>query len=141
MQRFFRTAKEGGLVAASLLCAAFVALLFFAPAFAPGERYELYTGTSSALCLETDCPLLDKLRLGGVRGESVRYTGDLAEEIAEQFRGELLFTEEACGVKNYYLYSPFLGEGILLNGRLVNLHIAVNGEQTAAGTPLIFGGF
>ena len=34
-----------------------------------------------------------------------------------------------------------LGEGVLLRGVRVNLHIAVSGSRTAAGTPVIFGGF
>ena len=44
-------------------------------------------------------------------------------------------------IVSYYCRSPLLGEGILLNGERVNLHIAAGGGQTAAGTPLIFGGF
>ena len=75
-----------------------------------------------------------------VAGESARYAGDRCEGIREQFSARLLFTEEVCGVVNYYLYSPRLGEGVVLNGFLVNLHIAVGEEQTAVGTPLIFGG-
>ena len=52
-----------------------------------------------------------------------------------------MFTETEGGVTNYYLYSEKLGEGIALGGYVVNLHIAVRGERTAVGTPMIFGGF
>ena len=128
-------------VALCICCALFVLLLILSPVFAGGSGYELYTcATSSSQIIHTEHPFLEKLTLR-VRGESARYEGDKSAELIEAFRARLLFCEEACGVKNYYLYSPFLGEGVAVNGYTVNLHIAVSGEQTAAGTPLIFGGF
>ena len=62
-------------------------------------------------------------------------------DLKEKYRAELLFTEESCGVVNYYMYSPLLGNCVFLNGYAVNLHVAVGAEQTAAGTPLVFGGY
>lgn len=142
MRKFLQAVKAIATAALCAVAAVFAVLLIHAPVFEKGESYELYFGAnSSALSAYTQNPLLDKLLLGGVAGESVRYTGDRYEEIKERFSAELLFTEEACGVVNYYLYSPMLGGGVLLCGQTVNLHVAVSGEQTAAGTPLIFGGF
>ncbi len=123
-----------------IACAGFFLLLSFSPVFRGGYGYELYTGSSSGLVVRTETPFIDKLKFHA-KGESVRYDGDRAEELIEEFRGKLQFTEESCGVKNYYLYSPLLGEGVRVGGAYVNLHIAVNAEQTAVGTPLIFGGF
>lgn len=132
--------------AAVLLCAAVCAFFAYAllrrPVFEGGGSYELYLGASSgARIVQSDFPARDKLLYANVRGESARYAGDRYLELKEKFRAELLFTERAAGVTNYYLTSPLLGEGIALEGGVVNLHIAVSGDTTVAGTPLIFGGF
>lgn len=111
------------------------------PVFEGGSGYELYTGTSSGAIIETQNPALAKFFCPRVLGESARFEGDRCEELRDRFQAHLLFTEEAAGVTNYYLYSPLLGHGTVLCGEVVNLHIAVCGERTAAGTPLIFGGF
>lgn len=141
MQKFKRAAVALGIAALSVICAAFAYALRRAPAFSSGERYELYyTASSSELMEETNAPFYRKL-LSVTAGESVRYSGDRYQQIKEQFRAELLFREETEGIVNYYLYSPLLGDGVLLNGYAVNLHVSVGAEQTAAGTPLIFGGY
>ena len=142
MRRFKRTVKAIVIVLACAACAAFALLIAASPVFSGGEGYELYYGaSSSSLTKQTDSPLRDKLLSGGAAGESVRYAGDCAEELAASFRAELLFTERAGDVVNYYYYSPLLKGGVNLFGYTVNLHIAVREAQTAAGTPLIFGGF
>ena len=121
-------------------CLVFAYALIHSPVFHRGERYEFYTGTSSDGVISARSPL-EKLAYAKVKGESVRYQGDRAEELISLFNARVLFIEEAAGVTNYYCYSPALDDAVLLNGRRVNLHIAVNGEKTAAGTPIIFGGF
>ena len=137
--------KKGRIKGISLILAAFAAgafcfLLTRSPVFAGGSGYEFSGGASSSAGITVaENPVLYKL-FTPVAGESARYAGDRCEEIWEQFSARLLFTEEACGVVNYYLYSPRLGAGVVLNGFLVNLHIAVGEGQTAVGTPLIFGG-
>ena len=125
----------------AILCALFALVLCYSPVFDMGEVYEVSYGlSSSAQTKRTENPLFEKLT-GAVAGESVRYSGDCYLGLKEKFGATLLFTEEACGVTNYYLYSPYLGRCVELGGERVNLHIAVSSEQTAAGTPLIFGGF
>lgn len=123
-------------------CGGFSLILAHSPVFGMGKSYELYLAPASSLSpIPTQDPLSDKLLAGKTAGESVRYDGQCAEELIAHFRAELLFEEEACGAVNYYLYSPMLGEGVELYGKEVNLHIAVRGNETAAGTPLIFGGY
>ncbi len=140
MRKFFRGIQAMGVVALALLLAAGAALLLHAPLFLEGKNYELYLSpSSSSLVLLTDDPVRDKL-FCPVMGESVRYDGDKKDELIARFRAEILFTEEAAGVTNYYCYSPLIGGGIALNGYTVNLHIATSQEQTAAGSPIIFGG-
>ncbi len=122
------------------LAAALCALaLHAAPVFAGGEGYELYFGeSSSAAMLATQHPFRDKLAFAA-SGESARFEGDVYAELKEAFRAKLLFSEETDGAVFYYLFSPVLGTGVEVKGRLVNLQIAVRGGRTAAGTPLIYG--
>lgn len=128
--------------AAALCCALAGCILCASPVFAGGTGYELYFGDSSSARIRmSDDPVLDKLLLPSVRGESARYAGDRYEELKERFCAELVFCETADGTVNYYLRSPRLGACVRLKEGDVNLHIAVRGEVTAAGTPLIFGGF
>ena len=131
--------KEVGIVLLAAVCALFAFVMTRLPVFARGEGYEVYyTASSSGQAVRGS--FFEKLK-SVTAGESVRYAGNKVAEIATDFRAELLFTEEACGVENYYFYSPELGGAVMINGNPVNLHIAYGGEQTAVGTPLIFGGF
>ena len=131
--------KGIAIIGACIACGAFAYALTRSPVF-DGEGYELYTGTSSAEVIVTDAAAAVKLTLP-VAGESARWEGDRAAELLERFDAKVLFCEEVCGTRNYYCSSPLLGEGVLLRGVRVNLHIAVSGSRTAAGTPVIFGGF
>lgn len=131
--------KGIAIIGACIACGAFAYALTRSPVF-DGEGYELYTGTSSAGVIVTDAPAAVKLTLP-VAGESARWEGDRAAELLERFDARVLFCEEVCGTRNYYCSSPLLGEGVLLRGVRVNLHIAASGSRTAAGTPVIFGGF
>lgn len=140
MRRKLHRARGICAVLAAFAAGAFCYLLWRAPVFSGGEGYEFSAGaSSSAGIVRADDPVLYKL-FTPVAGESARYAGNRYEALREAFSAQLLFTEEACGVVNYYLYSPRLGGGVMLGGYLVNLHIAVSAEQTAVGTPLIFGG-
>lgn len=142
MRKIFKTVGTFFVILCAALCAVALYAAFRSPVFGRGTAYTFYTGAnSSSLAVQTQTPALTKFLIGETAGESVRYKGDLFEELKEKFRAELLFSETVCGITNYYLYSAALGEGVLINGVCVNLHIAVNGTYTAAGTPLIFGGF
>lgn len=117
-----------------LLCSAFCCFLIRSPLF-EGKNYELYLGTSSGEISEGSA---GKFFLP-VTGESCIFEGD-ASALAESFHARLVFSERAAGITNYYYESPYLGDGVLLGGKRVNLHIAV-GETVRVGTPLIFGGY
>lgn len=140
MRRFLRGVRAFIILLIAVACAAAAVLLLHAPVFEEGKHYELYLSpSSSSLTAQTSDPLRDKLSLP-VKGESVHYDGDQKDALIARFRAKILFTEEAAGVVNYYCSSPLISGGIALNGYMVNLHIAVSEAQTAAGTPLIFGG-
>ena len=142
MRRFFQGTVGTLSVLLAVACGVFLFVLLRAPAFEQGESYTFYMGAnSSSLSYSSDSPVLDKLLLGEIKGESVQYAGNRLDELKTKYRAKLIFTEESCGVTNYYFYSPVLKNGVLLNGQPVNLHVAVGAEKTVAGTPLIFGGF
>ena len=109
-----------------------------------GERtYYLYSPSSQAQMKDT-LSVTDAFFL---TGESVCFSvaaedkENLPKEIAELFRAELIAVESVSGVTSYYLYSTDLRGGVRVQGRKVNLHIAVSGESCVVGTPIIFGGF
>lgn len=108
-----------------------------------GER-TFYLRNASAQALRTQNMSLQDTFY--VKGESVRLIlrGDgeeFAARILQTFRAETLFKEEVCGVVSYYCYAPALGKGVCVNGKNVNLHIAVGEGRAAVGTPMIFDGF
>lgn len=142
MRKFLRAAASALCIVLTCACAVGAYALFHTPVFRGADRYFFSAeASSSSACVSSDDPVFGKLLLGRVAGESAAYTGNRYLQLKEEFGATLLFCERACGVSNYYLYSPKLKHAVYLNGHAVNLHIAVRGDTTAAGTPLIFGGF
>ena len=140
--KFKRAAKLVAVLFACLAAAGALFVLRHAPSFAGAARYTLFLGeTSSAEAVVLEGDALPLLLSSEVRGESAVFQGDRAEDLLKAYRARVLFIEEAAGTVSYYCHSPLLGEGLLLNGEEVNLHIAAGRGQTAAGTPLLFGGF
>ncbi len=134
---FFATALS---LAIALVCAPFVwgtgATRF--PALEGERTYYLYSKSSQAT-IKTTLSLLD---CGNVKGESVRFLKtENWEKRLEELCAQVLFTEDACGVRSYYCYTPKWSDGVRLGEYFVNLHIAVRGEEVTVGAPVIFGGF
>ena len=140
--KFKRAVKLVAVLLACLAAAGALFVLRHAPSFAGATRYTLFLGeTSSAEAVVLEGDALPLLLSPDVRGESAVYQSDCAEELLRAYRARVLFIEKAAGTVSYYCHSPLFGEGLLLNGKRVNLHIAAGRGQTAAGTPLLFGGF
>ena len=108
-----------------------------------GERtFYLHSASSQAL-IKTNLSFSDIFR---VRGESVTFSlpkaeKDFVQELLNGYGAELMDIESACGVTSYYAFVPTWSEWVQREGKRVNLHIAVEGERCAVGTPIIFGGF
>jgi hypothetical protein len=123
-----------------------VGLLFKGTALSnlDGERTFYLHSSSSWASQKSKLELLD---LPFVTGESVmisvKGTDALLGNVLETYGATLQFMEEVDGIRSYYCYSPCLARKIFLQGRAVNLHIAVRGDDGVAvvGTPIIFGGF
>ncbi len=142
MRTFWKNCKGILIIVSAFACAILLYCLTNAPVFSGGTGYELYYGnSSSAQVVRPDGVAVYKWIHGGAQGESVRYDGNRVQELLQEFLATVLWEEEACGIINYYCYSPKLKNGVELCGEFVNLHIAVSASQTAVGTPVIFGGF
>ena len=109
-----------------------------------GERtFYLYSASSQGL-KKSELTLRD---FSNICGESVRFSvGEedaetLALGIAEQYEARVVFTEKVGGVQSYYCYTQSWDNGLELNGCVVNLQVAISGEECVVGTPIIFGGF
>ena len=123
-----------------------------------GRRTFFLDSASSQSLIKTELSIFDVFR---IKGESVQisieeYDGgkyankknidgqvrdEIAQAIAEEYGAYPLFKESVCGIDSYYFYSLELPFGIELNGKKVNLHVAVAEDYVAIGTPIIFGGF
>lgn len=141
MRKFMEKLFGAGRLLLLFCAAAFLFLLYHAPVFEAGEGYTFHFGANSSAQFSTASSPFEKILLGEVKGESVQYEGNQLLSLQKRFRAKLLFTEEICGVKNYYFYSPCLKDAVLLEGHAVNLQIALSEEKTVAGTPIIFGGY
>ncbi len=106
-------------------------------AIAGEHTYYLDSASSQAL-VKTRLSFSDIFR---VRGESVVAERGEAESIAERFGAALVATEYAGDAVSYYYTVDAWGGGVLIDGKRVNLHIAVGENRVVVGTPVIFGGF
>ncbi len=62
-------------------------------------------------------------------------------ECIKYFQAEIIFTETAGSVTNYYLYSPVIRRTKTLRGEKINLHVAFDNGRVVMGSPLIYGGY
>ncbi len=144
MIRRFLAATLAALLSLALLL--LPQLLGGAPLFAGADSYLFYARSASSQAVICSASAAEagavRASLADRTGESAFYA-DAADAFAqaERYGAALLFTERAGDVVNYYYRAPALGGGVWLDGRRVNLHVAVRGESAAVGTPLIFGGY
>ena len=66
---------------------------------------------------------------------------EIAVEIATRYGAEILITEEVDGVLSYYAYTQKWKDGLYIDDKKMNLHIAIGGGYLKVGTPIIFDGF
>lgn len=138
--RVFAMLKEAVRFLLAVGCAGVLFAVCRSPVLEEGKSHTFYYAENSSAPLTFSAPLAALLS-GEVKGESVTYSGDRYQEFVQKYAARLLFEERLDGVVSYYLYSPRLVGFVRLNGKRVNLQIAVGSEQTVVGTPLIFGGW
>lgn len=132
------------------LAALSAALIIFAIAALPqkicfdgGENYIFYCGTSSADCKTVRADKnakLTRIFLDNVCGESTEFRQLNIEEFLLSVDGRIVFSESAAGITNYYC-SARLPYSVIMDGAVINLHIAVCENSVKVGSPIIFGGY
>ena len=111
--------------------------------FANGENGVFYCGDSSKNCNIVSAgnfPLLTKLTLTDVCGESAEYKSFDLQAFLQSVNGEILFLEELCDSVNYYCKAD-LPYSVELYGHTVNLHISIKDNGVKVASPIIFGGY
>ena len=107
------------------------------------RTFYLYSASSQAMAVST----LTFEQIFSVKGESVRFplNGKTPEETVENvlslYGATLVYKEEISGTTSYYAYTPRFSNKVLLGGKKINLHVAVNAQDCVVGCPIIFGGF
>ena len=112
----------------------------------PGERTFFLDSASSQGLMKKELGISDLFR---VKGECVSFSfaesdggrDALIEEIVRQLGAEIIFEEEVNEVISYYCYTPIFLESLILQGKRINLHVAISKARCVVGTPIIFGGF
>ena len=80
----------------------------------------------------------------GYAGVSVSFAGDASdlEEWLELLRADKIFCETiGDGIVCVYGYSPLLKGGIQVDGRKINVQIALNQGTVHIGSPLLLGSY
>ncbi len=130
----------------ALLLALFLLLCIWVPSRdtfhgIEGKRtYYLYSPSSQATIKNS----LTLREFFSVRGESVEISLQEREELdalLERLQAELIYTEQAGDAYAFYYFTPAWSNGVWVNGKLVNLHIAVGENRCVVGNPIVFGGF
>ena len=112
-----------------------------------GTRHFYLDGASSRAIMKSSLSVKDVRR---VKGESVSFANEnnecadtLAEKYMQKYDASLIIKEECADVDCYYAYTGNWTEYVLVDGKAVNLHIAVSkdGKRVTLGYPIIFGGF
>ncbi len=107
-----------------------------------GRTYFLHSASSQALKKNT----LNLQEIALKEGESVYFLTEekadaLRDTLIKDYRAVLVKEERCLDVVSYYCYAAEFGKGLLIDGKRINLHIAVGQGRCAVGTPILFGGF
>lgn len=132
------------------LAAVSCVLIIFAIAALPkricfdgGKNYVFYCGTSSADCKTVRADKnakFTRIFLADVCGEGAEFEELDIDGFLSTVGGEIIFSESAAGITSYYC-SANLPYSVVIDGAVINLHIAVCENSVKVGSPIIFGGY
>ncbi len=142
---YYRLKRTFTVIIATLLAAFIFALVRVGNV----SKLSAYAGERTYYLDSASSQSLQKAHLSGleflrVQGESVYIKGEgeaYAQKVMKEVNARVLWIEEVDGVRSHYCYTPLFGEGVVIGGQKVNLHIAVSSEGCAIGYPIIFGGY
>lgn len=145
--RFWKIKRSISVFLSVLICA-FFCLLFYTlsvcklSALSGKRTFYLYSKSSQAIITQK-FPLLE---LHQIKGESVAFAVQenpqtLLENILKRYDAKVELIEQSGECVSYYCYTKKWSNTLILNGKSVNLHIAIDSRNAVVGTPIIFGGF
>lgn len=106
-----------------------------------GRVFYLHNASSQALQKQS----LDFSDLFSVQGESVflKLNGEKPADWLGRYGASVVFIEKVGDIVSYYGYTAKWSEFVIINGRKVNVHLAVDVEKDVGvvGTPIVFGGY
>ena len=101
-----------------------------------GYEGKISTGTFDTCEMESVPLLIDGAhRLDLVGGQDVAYG------VMKNLDARPILCENVDGIILYYACSPRLCDPVEVKGEKVNLMIAINGNNVAVGTPLLYGSY
>jgi hypothetical protein len=62
-------------------------------------------------------------------------------EFIDYYNAKVIFTENTAFGESFYMYSNKIPYGKKINGKIINLHLLINGRQIVMGTPIIYGSY
>ena len=63
------------------------------------------------------------------------------EKLLYDLDAEIIFTETSQFVTSIYCFSPKLKYKKIINGEIINLHVAISESQIKIGSPIIYGSY
>ena len=63
------------------------------------------------------------------------------DSLIDKLNAKLIYVEEVDGVKSLYYYAKNLPQKELVNGKIVNVHVAISLTKITVGSPIIYGSF
>lgn len=111
--------------------------------FNNAKNYSFFCGNGSINCREVragKCAGLKKLTLKDVCGECAEYDAFDLDSFLEEIGGEIEFTEDVAGTRNYYI-SGNLPYTVVIDGVEICAHVCYRADGVKVGSPIIFGGY
>ena len=136
-------------VAALIAVVTYITPLTFAPEGGDVEVYLQgkrdggeYTGYMTVI--STDISGAKKLyKDSGYMGITIRYAVDNMSEdaLCRKMQARRIYEQEIDGIRCVYLYSPLINESVRIDGKVINMQIAITDSAVTVGFPLIMGSY
>jgi len=107
------------------------------------KDFTLYIQSNSSNCVFRKVTSFEYLFRVNVFGESCSIEKERfsLEDFLQDFSAQIVLVEEINGLTSYYAYSKDIRYLQVVNGKKVNLHVAVGEDSVVLGTPIIYGSF
>lgn len=103
-----------------------------------GENHRIYMGNSSAQIHNSPLVFKSKIKAETCTLDAKNFN---LNDILKQFDAEIIEIEVFDGGISYYAKSKKIKHVEIINGKRVNLHIAIRGKNIKLGVPIIYDSF